>query len=345
MPRARQLWNVKNWHWISSAICLAGMLLFAVTGITLNHAAEIESEPKITSYEAELPANILSSLQQQKSLTSSFKSWFKNQTGQNIPDAIKPEINAGEIYLAMPRPGGDSWFSLMLETGEFYMETTERGYIAYLNDLHKGRNTSSAWRWFIDIFSIACIVFTVTGLILLKKYAKGRKSTWPLIIASFLLPVAIALIPAHAGELKVEIPRIQVSEYHAPYVAAWISDKKHKNVQNIFVWYDYKMKDDEGEKWLKDMRLWWRRGGRTLDLPIDGVTGATRRPGIASVDISEALNSLTPGTYRLNVEAARELGGREAVYIEFDWPLTPGTQLSKNGQKELGKIQLIMENK
>ncbi|MBU2328652.1 MAG: PepSY-associated TM helix domain-containing protein, partial [Alphaproteobacteria bacterium] len=31
-----------TWHWMSSAICLVGMILFAVTGITLNHAGSIE---------------------------------------------------------------------------------------------------------------------------------------------------------------------------------------------------------------------------------------------------------------------------------------------------------------
>ena len=33
--------TLHQWHWISSAICLIGMLLFAFTGITLNHAADI----------------------------------------------------------------------------------------------------------------------------------------------------------------------------------------------------------------------------------------------------------------------------------------------------------------
>jgi len=27
-----------RWHWISAAICLVGMILFAITGVTLNHA-------------------------------------------------------------------------------------------------------------------------------------------------------------------------------------------------------------------------------------------------------------------------------------------------------------------
>ena len=38
---------MRQWHWISAAVCLIGMLLFAITGITLNHASQIESKPSI----------------------------------------------------------------------------------------------------------------------------------------------------------------------------------------------------------------------------------------------------------------------------------------------------------
>ena len=44
--RAYWLKTLHQWHWISSAVCLVGMLLFAVTGITLNHAAQIDAEPR-----------------------------------------------------------------------------------------------------------------------------------------------------------------------------------------------------------------------------------------------------------------------------------------------------------
>ena len=47
------LWRnqLRQWHWISSAISLMGLLLFSVTGFTLNHAAQIEAEPKVTKRE------------------------------------------------------------------------------------------------------------------------------------------------------------------------------------------------------------------------------------------------------------------------------------------------------
>jgi hypothetical protein len=44
-PQQRAFWlrQLHQWHWISSAICLVAMLVFAITGFTLNHAAQIDA--------------------------------------------------------------------------------------------------------------------------------------------------------------------------------------------------------------------------------------------------------------------------------------------------------------
>ena len=63
--KARRLFWMKQfrqWHWISAAICLVGTLLFAVTGVTLNHADLIGAEPEITNAEAKLPPELLPTL-------------------------------------------------------------------------------------------------------------------------------------------------------------------------------------------------------------------------------------------------------------------------------------------
>src|SRR5690606_21271131 len=54
--RAYWLKTLHQWHWISSALCLLGMLLFSVTGITLNHAGQIEARPQVRTLDAELPS-------------------------------------------------------------------------------------------------------------------------------------------------------------------------------------------------------------------------------------------------------------------------------------------------
>jgi hypothetical protein len=99
--------------------------------------------------------------------------------------------------VALPRPGGDAWLRIDLASGEAEYERTDRGWISYLNDLHKGRHTGAAWSLFIDVFSVACIVFCVTGLVLLQLLANGRPSTWPLVALGVVVPALLAIFFIH----------------------------------------------------------------------------------------------------------------------------------------------------
>lgn len=148
-----------------------------------------------------------------------------------------------------------------------------------------------------------------------------------------------------ADEVKITLPQLNVAEYHAPYVAVWLADSRKKRVEDIAVWYDVDMKDDEGEKWLKDLRLWWRRSGRTLDMPVDGVSGATHRPGEHTIDLHNSLSAQPAGDYILYVEAARELGGREVLEIPVSLPVTTSLSQTVNGKNELESIELTLEPK
>ena len=159
------------------------------------------------------------------------------------------------------------------------------------------------------------------------------------------LPFVLCLVPAlaHAADmnLTVEIPALKVAEYHRPYVAVWVEREDHSVATNLAVWYDTKKANGEGTKWLKDMRQWWRRSGRDQSMPIDGVSGATRPAGqhqLRFADGKPPLGTLPPGHYELVVEAAREVGGREAQRIPFDWPATRPVHLSAKGSEELGQI-------
>lgn len=145
-------------------------------------------------------------------------------------------------------------------------------------------------------------------------------------------------------ELEIEIPRLDVAEYHRPYVAIWVARPDHSVVSNIGVWYQQESRGaEEGETWLKDLRQWWRRTGRSLDMPVDGISGPTQAPGTHTVQLSsddDRLSALEPGEYQLVVEAAREVGGREMLTVPFTWPLTEGANLSLNGERELGTVTL-----
>ena len=162
---------------------------------------------------------------------------------------------------------------------------------------------------------------------------------------------SLAFVPsALSAELKVsvELPKLTVAEYHAPYTAIWIestAEGDKKFVKTLSVWFDTKKKNEEGQKWLKDIRQWWRRDGRNLDLPIDGVSGATKLSGTHELNfkVGEApLTELPAGDYQLLVEVAREVGGRELVKIPFTWPATELQNLSGQGATEMGKVGLAI---
>lgn len=150
---------------------------------------------------------------------------------------------------------------------------------------------------------------------------------------------------AYAGDLavKVNLPQLKVAEYHRPYVAIWIEQPNQQFVANLSVWYDLKKRDNGGTKWLKDLRQWWRKNGRELAMPVDGVSGATRavgEHGLVFKATDAPLATLAAGSYELVVEAAREAGGRELVRFPFDWPAKKPAQATVKGQEELGVVSL-----
>ncbi|MCO8124886.1 DUF2271 domain-containing protein [Stieleria sp. TO1_6] len=158
--------------------------------------------------------------------------------------------------------------------------------------------------------------------------------------------VGLAQDDATNMEVGVEIPRLNVSEYHRPYVAVWIQDGNRKVVANLAVWYQMKdSSEGAGTKWLPDLRQWWRRSGRSLDLPVDGVSSATRPAGKHKLSLAsddQRLTKLKPGNYELIVEAAREVGGRELVEIPFTWPTDKSVTHKSKGESELGEVTLTL---
>lgn len=166
---------------------------------------------------------------------------------------------------------------------------------------------------------------------------------------------AVMLSPfSYAANLvvSVEVPKLNVAEYHAPYTAIWIEPvgesgdvKDKKTTKTLAVWYDTKKKNQEGEKWLKDLRQWWRRDGRDLTMPVDGVSGATRLSGKHELTFTAGqspLGDLAKGQYQLIVEMAREVGGREVVKVPFSWPVEKAATLSAQGNAEVGVVTLTL---
>ncbi len=280
--RAFWLKHLHQWHWVSASICLVAMLLFSITGITLNHAAQIAAKPSVSTRQREAACavaraarRLLLAKSDEGAAAAAFVSeWISDNMGLETASRMA-EWSEDEVYVSMPRPGGDAWLSIDRVSGEVHYERTDRGVVSYLNDLHKGRNAGPLWGWFIDIFAVACVLFASTGLLLLKMHStpaaghlavcgagcggagRGRHSVRSLtsrsltlkkvgfmraLICSCLLalPLALTAQAAVASELSVavEVPRLDTAEYHRPYVAVWIEREDQTVAANLSVWYE-----------------------------------------------------------------------------------------------------------
>jgi hypothetical protein len=200
-PRRRmQLYRTMHlWHWISAAVCFAALTLFTITGITLNHASAISAEPEVSSGTAQLPENLrgmLASSPESEAAPAEIVAWAEDEFNVSLRDASS-EVSEEELYLSAPGPGRDAWVSIDRASGAAKFEKTDRGWLAYFNDLHKGRNTGISWTIFIDVVAAAVLFFSLTGLVLLWIQARQRKSTWPLVGGGIALVTALMIFFAH----------------------------------------------------------------------------------------------------------------------------------------------------
>lgn len=200
------LGSVRQWHWISAAFALVGMLLFSVTGITLNHAADIKITPDVQVIEVELPSTLVTSLkeaaekaidEEDSSVPKALTLWLAQAHALQLSSNAQAQWSQDEIYIVHAGPGVDTWLAVDFYSNLLTYESTDRGWIAYFNDLHKGRDTGIAWGWFIDFFAIVCVIFCVTGLLLLCRQAGQRWMTWPITILGVIAPAILLLLFVH----------------------------------------------------------------------------------------------------------------------------------------------------
>jgi len=187
------------WHWISAAVCFAALTLFTITGITLNHASAIGAQPVVISGTGQLPQNLRAELLKQGDAVepdaAAFIDWAEGAFHVSLRGATT-EWQDEELYLSAPGPGRDAWVSIDRASGAAKYETTDRGWVAYFNDLHKGRNTGVWWTIFIDVIAAAVLFFSLTGLVLLWLQAGQRTSTWPLVGGGIAI-VAVMILFVH----------------------------------------------------------------------------------------------------------------------------------------------------
>lgn len=116
--------------------------------------------------------------------------------------------------------------------------------------------------------------------------------------------------------IDYEIPVQDVARYRAPYLAVWITKPDGSPVRQLLVLGDR-------SRYLQALPQWWRLYGRDDEAAVHGIARPTRQPGHYRVQwdgLDDAGRPCPPGDYRIEVEAAREHGGRQRLTLPLRAP-------------------------
>ena len=155
------------------------VLFFSITGLTLNHLDWFPEKSVVTVSKGKFPTDWVNNSDTSKiKKLEIVESLRANQKVKGLVNDFR--IDDSEISISFQGPGYTADTNVNRQTGNFELSTNEMGFVAVINDLHKGRDTSDTWKLLIDISAIFLIFISLTGLILLL-YLKKRR-LWGLIL-------------------------------------------------------------------------------------------------------------------------------------------------------------------
>jgi hypothetical protein len=172
-PRGHRLPYWVRWlHLYGSMLGLAATLLFAVTGLTLNHAEWFESgEPAVRTLVGALPTAPLANPVDKLAIAERLRA--EHHLRGVVGDFA---IADDECVVVWKGPAYSADATIERSTGKYRIEESRRPLLALLDDLHKGRDCGPLWSVVIDASAVVLTGLSLTGLWLLL-YLKKRRRT------------------------------------------------------------------------------------------------------------------------------------------------------------------------
>ncbi len=176
-PLKVRVYGLMRWlHIYTSMISLLIVLFFALTGVTLNHPDWVFGTQEVTkNTTGTLPATWQ---QGGKPDWLTVVEYLRATAG--VKGIAGNYVTAGSAdpqdSLSFHAPGYSADVFIAKDTGAYRLSVTQQGFVAVLNDFHKGRDSGGAWAWVIDVSGGFLALIALTGLGLLVFLKKIRRS-------------------------------------------------------------------------------------------------------------------------------------------------------------------------
>jgi hypothetical protein len=185
-------------HWgllLHIYVSMAGftlVLLFAVTGLTLNHQDFGWGEPKIQMSSIDIPGAML----EHPSRESMGKYLQENLHVRSSATDYREDDE--QIQVTFAAPGHRTLVTINRAQKKGEVEVESRGILGRLDDLHKGFDSGRTWYWVIDFTAVLLTISSLTGMITLLSLRARRRSGFLIGGAGVAMVVLIylAFVPA-----------------------------------------------------------------------------------------------------------------------------------------------------
>ena len=162
-------------HIYLSMVSFAIVLFFAVSGLTVNHPDWFADSVKTRQSQGPVdPALLHQPGAAEPDKTGLVESLRTREHLHGAVDDIR--VDTAEVNFSYRAPGYSADIVIDREKGTYALTETRNGFVAVINDLHKGRDAGKAWKWLIDISAILLTLVSLTGLVILWFIYKRRTS-------------------------------------------------------------------------------------------------------------------------------------------------------------------------
>lgn len=139
------------------------LLFFAVTGITLNHQSAFTGEVKPQRYTGTLDLAWMKAPDAKKDdIVAAFRA--RHRVKASLSDF---RVDDDQVQISFKGPGYAADGFIERSTGKYELLESRLGFVAVINDLHKGRDTGTAWAGIIDVSAVLMTLVSLTGLVLI----------------------------------------------------------------------------------------------------------------------------------------------------------------------------------
>jgi hypothetical protein len=177
-------------HIYLSMVSFAIVLFFAVSGLTVNHPEWFADSVKTRQTRGLVDPALLhppgTTEPDKTGLVQSMR------TREHLHGAVEEvRVDDAEINFSYRAPGYSADIVIDRAKGTYALTETRNGFVAVINDLHKGRDTGKGWKLLIDISAILLTLVSLTGLVILWFIYKRRTSGFIIAAVGLALGVLV----------------------------------------------------------------------------------------------------------------------------------------------------------